>query len=175
VLNIAQMRIYVVPVLEFVLAADPLGVAFDLLQCGQRDTVRMQRAAVCCSVLQCVAVCCSVLQCAAVCCSVLQCAAVCRMWRLICYIAVCCSVLQCVAFDLLQCGQRDTVRTQCDVECCSELQCVAVCCSVFQCVAECCFRFLAMWSARHGENAVYPSVLQCVAEYCSRLQCGAMW
>jgi len=34
-----------------------------------------ERAAVCCSVLQCIAVCCSVLQCVAVCCSVLQCAA----------------------------------------------------------------------------------------------------
>jgi len=46
---------------------------------------KLQRVAVCCSVLHCIAVHCSVSQCIAVCCSVLQC------------VAVCCSVLQCVA------------------------------------------------------------------------------
>ncbi len=40
VLNVSQMRIYMVPVLEYLLATDPLGVAFDLLVSGTRDTVR---------------------------------------------------------------------------------------------------------------------------------------
>ena len=40
VLNVPQMRIYMVPVLEYLLATDPLGVAFDLLTSGTRDTVR---------------------------------------------------------------------------------------------------------------------------------------
>jgi hypothetical protein len=40
VLNVSQMRIYMVPVLEYLLATDPLGVAFDLLVSGSRDTVR---------------------------------------------------------------------------------------------------------------------------------------
>ena len=48
----------------------------------------MERAAVCCSVLQCVAVCCSVLQCVAVCCSVLQCIE----WDT--YIAECCTLYE---------------------------------------------------------------------------------
>lgn len=39
VLNVSQMRIYMVPVLEYLLATDPLGVAFDLLVSGTRDTV----------------------------------------------------------------------------------------------------------------------------------------
>lgn len=37
VLDVAQVRIYVVPLLEFLLAVDPLGAAFDLLQAGERD------------------------------------------------------------------------------------------------------------------------------------------
>ena len=40
VLNVPQMRIYMVPVLEYLLATDPLGVAFDLFTSGTRDTVR---------------------------------------------------------------------------------------------------------------------------------------
>ena len=40
VLNVPQMRIYMVPVLEYLLATDPRGVAFDLLTSGTRDTVR---------------------------------------------------------------------------------------------------------------------------------------
>ena len=70
--------------------------------------------------LQYAAVCCSVLQCAAVCCSVSQCVAVCRRMNihstpcLLCLryvlqcVAMCCNVLQ---FDAV-------------------LQCVAVCCSM---------------------------------------------
>ena len=53
------------------------------------------RAAVRCSVLQCIAACCSVLQCVAACCSVLGCVAVCC--SVLQCTAVCCSVLQCVA------------------------------------------------------------------------------
>ena len=56
---------------------------------------KMQRVAVCCSVLQRVAVCCSVLLRVAVCCSVLQCVAVyCSVLQ---RVAACCSVLQRVA------------------------------------------------------------------------------
>ena len=36
-LDVAQMRIYVVPLLEYLLAVDPLGAAFDLLLAGERD------------------------------------------------------------------------------------------------------------------------------------------
>ena len=41
ILNISQVRIYVVPLLEYLLAADPLGVAFDLLQSGERDVAQI--------------------------------------------------------------------------------------------------------------------------------------
>jgi len=41
------------------------------------EMIRIERVAVCCSVLQCGAVCCSVLQCVAVRCSALQCVLVC--------------------------------------------------------------------------------------------------
>jgi len=54
-----------------------------------------ERAAVCCSVLQCVVVCCSVLQCVAVCCSVLYC------------VAVCCRV--CIESSLLLAWQQDII------------------------------------------------------------------
>ena len=71
-----------------------------------------ERAAVCCSVLQCVAVCCSVSQCVAVCRNVSQCVAVCCSVSLVCcsvlqYAAVCCSVLQCVADFSESCLARE--------------------------------------------------------------------
>ena len=56
-----------------------------ILRTNRTKELKDKRAAVCCSVLQCVAVCCSVFQCVAVRCSALQC------------VAVRCSVLQCVA------------------------------------------------------------------------------
>jgi len=55
-----------------------------ILRTNRTKQLKDKRAAVCCSVLQCVAVCCSALQCVAVRCSALQC------------VAVCCNVLQCL-------------------------------------------------------------------------------
>ena len=99
-------------------------------------TPKLQRVAVCCSVLQCVAVCCSVLQHVAACCSVLQCVA---------RVAMRCNGLRFVAVWSLTCTKNRTVSLhpnssvlQCIAVCCSVLQCVAVCCSVLQYVSVCC-------------------------------------
>ena len=89
-------------------------------------TPKLQRVAVCCSVLQCVAVCCNMLQRVAACCNALH-------------------GLQCVAtgYGLLQCGLSPAPKTEpyhyTQIPAyCSVLQCVAVCCIVLQCVAVCC-------------------------------------
>jgi len=98
-----------------------------VLQC---TTVWLRRAAVCCSVLQCVAVCCSMLQYVAVCCSVPPCGCV-----VLQYAAVWCSVVQ-----------RGTARSV--LQCCAVMvvHCGAVWCNVVQCVAVYC-RVLRVYSA----------------------------
>jgi len=151
--------------------------------CCSFVAVLLQRAAVCCSVLQyvtdhrltglsssacrCVTVCCSFVT---ACCSVLQCVALCFRSPLESSIIfrpqVCCSVLQCVAV------------------CCSVLhyvsghrlnhlsffarRCVAVCCSVLQCVAGC-YR-TPLNASIIIRPQVCRSVLQCVVVCCNVLQ-----
>jgi len=100
------------------------------------------RAAVCCSVLQCVAVCRSVLV------VVFNPAAdeavfTCTLKKMLftarkherCAVCPCSSALQCIAVrcSVVQCGEK-----RCnELVFCRMLRCVAVCCSMYQCVSVC--------------------------------------
>ena len=101
VLPCVQGRVQSVWRTKYVRSSRQTGLKDEVSTSSFRPVCKLQRVAVCCSVLKCVVVCCSVLQyllrpsdlsadcsvlqCFAVCCSVSQCVAVCR------------SALQCVA------------------------------------------------------------------------------
>ena len=99
---------------------------------GMSCFIEMNRAAVCCSAMQCVAVRCSALQYVAARCSALQC------------VAARCSALQRVA-ERCSTSQRVAVR-------CNALQRVAVRCSALQCVAARCSALCVHDASRSQET-----------------------